>query len=270
MTSDTLSRAPLLMFTRRPLGFSIEMKRLPEDSSCGYPATVKRQLPKLKELAPLLTPKKPRLNPRHGDSPTRTRSRPQGHRQAAHSPSSLRLHGWGSRGRAVADACPSGIRGHRVPSGDPARRRPDQHVVGCARRTRGLSVRDRPDRLHPDDARRGRTCRRGGSRCRRDTVLTVDGRNHLHRDVKAANPNGRNWFQPVHVERSWIAQMALLDRAAACGFDTLLITVDVLSVVHDFATGAMASPFLRRSQRRPCSTPFLDRVGGSTSSPPSR
>ena len=45
-------------------------------------------------------------------------------------------------------------------------------------------------------------------------------------DVKAANPNGRNWFQ-LYMWRDRDRSMALLDRAAACDFDTLLITVDV-------------------------------------------
>lgn len=45
-------------------------------------------------------------------------------------------------------------------------------------------------------------------------------------DVKAANPNGRNWFQ-LYMWRDRDRSMSLLDRAAACGFDTLLITVDV-------------------------------------------
>ena len=45
-------------------------------------------------------------------------------------------------------------------------------------------------------------------------------------EVKAANPNGRNWFQ-LYMWRDRDRSMSLLDRAAACGFDTLLITVDV-------------------------------------------
>ncbi|HEX3087443.1 MAG TPA: alpha-hydroxy acid oxidase, partial [Ilumatobacteraceae bacterium] len=45
-------------------------------------------------------------------------------------------------------------------------------------------------------------------------------------DVKAANPSGRNWFQ-LYMWRDRDRSMALLERAAACDFDTLLITVDV-------------------------------------------
>jgi L-lactate dehydrogenase (cytochrome) len=45
-------------------------------------------------------------------------------------------------------------------------------------------------------------------------------------DVKEANPHGRNWFQ-LYMWRDREASMALVERAAAAGFDTLLVTVDV-------------------------------------------
>ncbi|RFA23499.1 alpha-hydroxy acid oxidase [Subtercola boreus] len=45
-------------------------------------------------------------------------------------------------------------------------------------------------------------------------------------DVKAANPNGRNWFQ-LYMWKDRPRSMALVERAAAAGFDTLLVTVDV-------------------------------------------
>jgi L-lactate dehydrogenase (cytochrome) len=45
-------------------------------------------------------------------------------------------------------------------------------------------------------------------------------------DVKAANPNGRNWFQ-LYLWHDRDRSMALVDRAAKAGFDTLLVTVDV-------------------------------------------
>ncbi|MDF2443353.1 MAG: hypothetical protein JWR01_1556, partial [Subtercola sp.] len=45
-------------------------------------------------------------------------------------------------------------------------------------------------------------------------------------DVKAINPNGRNWFQ-LYMWKDRDRSMALVDRAAAAGFDTLLVTVDV-------------------------------------------
>ncbi|WEO77627.1 alpha-hydroxy acid oxidase [Cryobacterium sp. SO2] len=45
-------------------------------------------------------------------------------------------------------------------------------------------------------------------------------------DVKAANPQGRNWFQ-LYMWKDRDRSMALVERAAAAGFDTLLVTVDV-------------------------------------------
>ena len=45
-------------------------------------------------------------------------------------------------------------------------------------------------------------------------------------DVKAANPEGRNWFQ-LYMWKDRDRSMALVERAAAAGFDTLLVTVDV-------------------------------------------
>jgi L-lactate dehydrogenase (cytochrome) len=45
-------------------------------------------------------------------------------------------------------------------------------------------------------------------------------------DVRAANPSGRNWFQ-LYMWKDRDRSMALVDRAAAAGFDTLLVTVDV-------------------------------------------
>jgi len=45
-------------------------------------------------------------------------------------------------------------------------------------------------------------------------------------EVKAANPNGRNWFQ-LYMWKDRDRSMALVERAAAAGFDTMLVTVDV-------------------------------------------
>ncbi|MHB1519244.1 MAG: alpha-hydroxy acid oxidase [Acidimicrobiales bacterium] len=45
-------------------------------------------------------------------------------------------------------------------------------------------------------------------------------------DVRAANPDGRNWFQ-LYMWKDRDRSMALVERAAAAGFDTLLVTVDV-------------------------------------------
>lgn len=45
-------------------------------------------------------------------------------------------------------------------------------------------------------------------------------------DVATVNPGGRNWFQ-LYMWKDRERSMALVDRAAACGFDTLIVTVDV-------------------------------------------
>jgi L-lactate dehydrogenase (cytochrome) len=45
-------------------------------------------------------------------------------------------------------------------------------------------------------------------------------------EIKTANPLGRNWFQ-LYVRKDRDRSMALVDRAAAAGYDTLLVTVDV-------------------------------------------
>ncbi len=45
-------------------------------------------------------------------------------------------------------------------------------------------------------------------------------------DVAKAAPNGRNWFQ-LYMWKDRDRSMALVDRAAKAGFDTLLVTVDV-------------------------------------------
>src|SRR3954469_22990889 len=45
-------------------------------------------------------------------------------------------------------------------------------------------------------------------------------------DVRRANPAGRNWFQ-LYMWKDRDRSMALVERAAAAGFDTLLVTVDV-------------------------------------------
>ena len=45
-------------------------------------------------------------------------------------------------------------------------------------------------------------------------------------DVAANAPNGRNWFQ-LYMWKDRERSMALVERAAAAGFDTLLLTVDV-------------------------------------------
>ncbi|MEP6666763.1 MAG: alpha-hydroxy acid oxidase [Nocardioidaceae bacterium] len=45
-------------------------------------------------------------------------------------------------------------------------------------------------------------------------------------DVQAANPHGRNWFQ-LYMWKDRDRSMGLVERAAAAGFETLVVTVDV-------------------------------------------
>ena len=45
-------------------------------------------------------------------------------------------------------------------------------------------------------------------------------------DVKSANPFGRNWFQ-LYMWKDRDRSMALVERAGAAGYDTLMVTVDV-------------------------------------------
>ncbi len=45
-------------------------------------------------------------------------------------------------------------------------------------------------------------------------------------DVHGANPHGRNWFQ-LYMWKDRDRSMALVERAAKAGFDTLIVTVDV-------------------------------------------
>jgi L-lactate dehydrogenase (cytochrome) len=58
-------------------------------------------------------------------------------------------------------------------------------------------------------------------------------------DVRAANPHGRNWFQ-LYMWKDRERSMALVERAAAAGFDTLLVTVDVPVPGRGCATPATA------------------------------
>jgi L-lactate dehydrogenase (cytochrome) len=45
-------------------------------------------------------------------------------------------------------------------------------------------------------------------------------------DIKSANPLGRNWFQ-LYMWKDRDRSMALVERAVAAGYDTLMVTVDV-------------------------------------------
>ena len=110
---------------------------------------------------------------------------------------------------------------------DPARRLDRRHLARGAGRAGGAAVRDRADRLHPDDADRGRDRRRDRGRPRPGIPFSLStmGTTSIE-DVAAATPGGRNWFQ-LYMWKDRDRSMALVDRAAKAGYDTLLVTVDV-------------------------------------------
>ncbi len=56
--------------------------------------------------------------------------------------------------------------------------------------------------------------------------LSTMGTTSIEDVAAAAGPTGRNWFQ-LYMWKDRDKSMALVDRAAAAGFDTLLVTVDV-------------------------------------------
>src|SRR3954452_3671545 len=121
VTPDTLSRGWLPM-VRTESPFANEMKRLPELSlQLAFP----RETTAAKAERARTAADAQEAAPQSHDSPTRRREhdlRPQGDRQTAYSPSGLRLHRRSCRGGVVVDSGASGVRGHRVPPGDPARR----------------------------------------------------------------------------------------------------------------------------------------------------
>ncbi len=90
-------------------------------------------------------------------------------------------------------------------------------------------------------------------------------------DVRDANPHGRNWFQ-LYMWKDRDKSMALVDRAAKAGFDTLLVTVDVPVAgarLRDKRNGFSIPPQLGV---KTIVNAIPGRGGGSTSSPrnPSR
>ena len=97
----------------------------------------------------------------------------------------------------------------------------------CSVRSRRAAVRHRADGLHPADAHRGRA--RRGPRCGHGQAFRSRCRRWAPRRSRTSAPripHGRNWFQ-LYMWKDRDRSMALVERAAAAGFDTLLVTVDV-------------------------------------------
>ena len=84
-------------------------------------------------------------------------------------------------------------------------------------------------------------------------------------DVAAAAPGGRKWFQ-LYLWKNRDLSLELMQNAKKAGYDTLIITVDVPTPgnrIRDLRNGMSIPP---SSLSRPCSTRHTDRDGGSTSS----
>ena len=116
---------------------------------------------------------------------------------------------------------------HRVPPRDPARR----VQVDTSREVLGAPVAlpfgIAPTGFHPDDAHRGRDRRRDRRRAlRASRSRSPRWAPPRSRTSRPPTPEGRNWFQ-LYMWKDRDRSMALVDRAAAAGFDTLLVTVDV-------------------------------------------
>ncbi|CAA9282693.1 MAG: L-lactate dehydrogenase, partial [uncultured Blastococcus sp.] len=121
-------------------------------------------------------------------------------REAAHAEGRVRLRRRRSGRGGVARPGAAGVRRHRVPPGDPARRLPGEHLPRGTGWSRRAAVRDRPDGVHADDAGRGRDrrCDRGGRG--RDPVRPVDHGHHLHRGRGRSRPRRAELVPALHVE----------------------------------------------------------------------
>ncbi len=89
------------------------------------------------------------------------------------------------------------------------------------------AVRDRADRVHPDDAGRGRTCRRERGRCRGHPVHALDDGHHHDRGRGGGEPGGSQLVPAVPLERPRSVGGPGRPRGRGAGYDTLLVTVDV-------------------------------------------
>jgi L-lactate dehydrogenase (cytochrome) len=79
-------------------------------------------------------------------------------------------------------------------------------------------------------------------------VLSTMGTRSIE-EVAAASPDGRNWFQ-LYLWKDRTRSLALVDRAKAAGFDTLVLTVDVPIAgarLRDVRNGLTIPPSLRIS-----------------------
>ena len=178
------------------------------------------------ELAPLLRPAPVRAR-RHRPAvaPRRLRRRPAGHRPAAHPARGVRLLRRSRRRRAVVAPGPRGVRQGRVPPVGAARRVGRRHRPRHPRPTLRPPLRVRPHRLHPDDAHRGRARGGVGGAGDRRPLRAVDDGDHHHRGPGRLRARRPLWFQ-LYLWRDRSFGKDLVQRAAAAGYDTLMLTVD--------------------------------------------
>ena len=220
--------------------------------------------------APAARPVRARRH-RPAAAPRRRRRRPAGDRPAAHPARGVRLLRRRRRRRAVAPPGPGGVRAGRVPSVGAARRVVRRHRPRHPRPARRPAVRVRPHRLHPDDAHRGRA--RGGVGGRRRSASPTPCR-------RWAPPPSRTWPPPRRTPGCGSSSTCgatapfgkdLVQRAAAAGYDTLMLTVDTpaggarLRDVRNGLVDPARAVAAHVPRRRACT-----RTGGSTCSPPSR
>ena len=162
---------------------------------------VARQIPRPADLRPLLRFKAPRLDrkaARLADALTIDDLRRIA--QAPHADGGLRLHRGRRRGRDLASRGP--VRRSRTSSSTrrAARRRRGQHGPSGPRRPGRPAVRYRADRLHPDDADRGRGGRGPGRRAARHPVLAVHDGDHVDRGRASGEPARPQLVPALHVE----------------------------------------------------------------------
>ncbi|MEY2580266.1 MAG: hypothetical protein QOE09_115 [Ilumatobacteraceae bacterium] len=188
---------------------------------------MKRQLPKLKELAPLLKVKKPQINPtarRLANAHTIYDLRAIAKRRTPRAPfdytdgaaeTELSL----TRARQAFED----IEFHPAVLRDVGRLSTSWDVLGApVAYPFGIAPTGFARMMHTEGERAGAAAAGAAGI---PFALSTVGTTSIE-DVKTANPNGRNWFQ-LYMWRDRDRSMALLDRAAACDYDTLLITVDV-------------------------------------------
>ena len=164
---------------------------------------VKRRVPKVRDLAPLIQFKRAAV--RRDQAPPRRRAhhrRPAAHRQTPHPEGGVRLHRRRRRGRAVHRARPTSLPRHRVSPDDPAGRHQCDRRMECAGPAGRVAVRDRADRIHPVDAHRGRDRRRPRRGQSGDPVLAVHAGHLRDRRLGDRCSAGPQMVSAVHVAGS--------------------------------------------------------------------